>query len=69
MTEHPKHDGNLENGYIVAWHYDDIEIRDQGAEFVSLTARQAIALLAWLEEEYPALWRIMRQEQKAKSDE
>ncbi len=60
MTE-PKHDGDLGDRYSVAWHYNDINIQDQGAEFVALTPLQAIKLLAWLEEEYPNLWRLYRE--------
>ncbi len=60
MGEH-KHDGELGDGYTVAMHYRNIEIRDRGAEFVALTPEQAIKLLAWLEEEYLNLWRLVRQ--------
>ncbi len=54
-----KHDGGLGDDYTVAWHYNDIEIRDQGAEFVGLTAAQALSLLAWLEQEREALERFV----------
>ncbi len=57
MSEH-KHDGDLGDGYTVAMHYTNVEIRDSGAEFVALTPGQAIKLLAWLEEEYPNLSRL-----------
>lgn len=55
-----KHDGDLGSGYTVAMHYDNVEIRDGGAEFAALAPAQAIKLLAWLEEEYPNLWRLMK---------
>jgi len=61
MTQTAKHDGDLGDRYSVAWHYNDINIQDQGAEFVALTPLQAIKLLAWLEEEYPNLWRLYRE--------
>ncbi len=57
-----KHDGDLGDRYSVAWHYNDINIQDQGAEFVALTPGQAIKLLAWLEEEYPNMRRILWQQ-------
>ncbi len=59
-----EHDGDLGNGYIVAMHYSNVEITDDRAEFVALTPEQAMKLLAWLEEEYPNLLRLMREEPK-----
>src|SRR2546429_9149585 len=53
--ERIKHDGGLGDDYTVAWHYNDIEIRDQGAECVGLTVQQALSLLAWLRQEESAL--------------
>jgi len=55
-----KHDGELGNEYKVTMHYSNVEIKDSGAEFVSLTPEQAVKLLAWLEEEYLNLWRLVR---------
>jgi hypothetical protein len=60
MNEH-KHDGDLGDGYTVAMHYTNVEIRDSGAEFVALTPEQAIKLLAWLEEEWLNLRRLARE--------
>ncbi len=59
-----EHDGDLGNGYRVAMHYSNVEITDERAEFVALTPEQVMKLLAWLEEEYPNLFRLMREEPK-----
>jgi len=66
FREPEKHDGTLENapyrGHAVAWHYNDIEIRDQGAENVLLSAKQALSLLAWLEQERETLEKIAKEQ-------
>ena len=59
-----KHDGELGNTYTVTMHYSNVEITDNRAEFVSLPPEQAMKLLAWLEQEYLNLFRLMREEPK-----
>jgi hypothetical protein len=61
-----KHNGTLENdpyrGHTVAWHYKGIEIKDENAEYVGLSAKQALSLLAWLEQERNTLEQIAKEQ-------
>ena len=61
--EEPKHDGNLGDRYSVAFDYSTIEIKDQGAEYVGLSAKQALSLLAWLEQEREKLEQLAKEQQ------
>ena len=49
-SEQSKHGGDLGDGHVVTCHYINVEIRDRGAEFVSLNPKQALELLKWLYE-------------------
>ena len=60
-----KYDGTLGNRYTVAWSYNDIEIKDEGAEFVALSAQQALSLLAWLEQERARLEQVSNEQPTA----
>lgn len=58
-----KHDGDLNGHQVKLTEYGQVEITDNRAEFVQLEAMQAVKLLAWLEEEYPNLWRLVREKE------
>lgn len=62
-----KHDGYLENapyaGHAVRWNYKDVEISDEHAEFVLLSAKQALSLLAWLQQEQTTLQQLAKEQE------
>ena len=62
-VERIKHDGDLGDDYTVAWHYNDINIQDQRAEFVALTPQQALSLLAWLRQEETTLEELAKEQE------
>ena len=51
----------LGDNHTVRWHYGDVEIRDERAEYVGLTPHQALALLSWLEQERDTLLRLAKE--------
>ncbi len=58
-----EHDGNLGESYRVHWHYDEVVVEDEGAEYVGLTPKQALSLLAWLVHEQKKLEQLAQEQE------
>ncbi len=53
---------SLKKGYSVLFHYDEVVICDEGADFVGLEPSQALDLLKWLFERKDELEQMAKEQ-------
>jgi len=62
----PKHDGILSNyqyhPHHVEWASNQVQIQDDTYEYVGLDAKEALSLLAWLEQERSTLEQLAKEQ-------